>query len=123
MADGNPGTPQSRAGGAGAEDSVGLGTPDVGPSTTLPTPDWRLVAFATAPAGVVLFDFTGRVLDANPAFADLVERRASQAREMNLLDIVAPHHLQATTERLDAAATGSCTSPSSTGRNANLNLR
>ena len=111
MADGNPGTPQSRAGSAaGAKDSVGPGTPDVGPSTTLPTQDWRLAAFATAPAGVVLFDFTGRVLDANPAFAELVERRASQAREMNLLDIVAPHHLQATTERLDAAATGSCTS-------------
>ena len=100
MADGPTGIPQPNP------------APSADPGAAAPesaTPrDWRTTAVATAPTGIVLFDFTGRVLDANPAFAELVERRASQAREMNLLDIVAPNYLQSTTERLSAAAEGRC---------------
>ena len=104
MADADGGIPQPSADGT---DAVAVDRRDE-PAAGAPTADWRSVAFATAPVGIVLFDFTGRVLDANPAFAGLVERRSSQAREMNLLDIVAPHFLDATTERLAAAAAGRC---------------
>ena len=107
MADATTGTPQSSAGGADATAPAPASPLDDTPTTAA---DWRAAAFATAPVGIVLFDFTGRVLDANPAFAELVERRSSQAREMNLLDLVPPHFLQATTERLAAAAAGTCTS-------------
>ncbi|MBL8777302.1 MAG: EAL domain-containing protein [Acidimicrobiales bacterium] len=113
MADANSGTPQPSAGGADATITAPVDAPLPEAPTTAAADtgaDWRTAAFAAAPVGIVLFDFTGRVLDANPAFAELVERRASQAREMNLLDIVAPNFLQATNERLAAAAAGSCTS-------------
>ena len=105
MADGHRATPQPSTGSAGDP------TPAQGESTSgAYAADWRTAAFASAPTGIVLFDFTGRVLDANPAFAELVERRSSQAREMNLLDIVAPNFAQSTTERLAAAAAGRCSS-------------
>ena len=72
------------------------------------TADWHAAAVASSPGGIAVFDFTGRVMDANPAFAAQVERPSGQAREMNLLDIVVPDHRQATLERLEAARAGTC---------------
>ena len=85
-----------------ADRAAGVPVPLVGAAGA----DWRTAAFTSAPVGIVLFDFTGRVLDANPAFAALVERRSSQAREMNVLDLVAPTFAQPTADRLTAAAEG-----------------
>jgi len=97
MADGQPGSPHPRL-----DDDASNVAEERGHRTV----DWRHAAVAAAPTGIVLFDFTGRVLDANPAFAALVERRSSQAREMNLLDVAAPNYLQGISERLGAAADG-----------------
>lgn len=109
MADATDDTPQPSAGGT-EQTATGIhAIEDLSPARA-PATDWRTAAFSTTPEGIVLFDFSGRVLDANPAFAELVERRSSQAREMNILDIVAPHFLQTTAERLAAAAAGSCNS-------------
>ena len=110
MADGPTGTPQPSPGSVddAAAHAIATADPDRAgiPTGGTAGADWRTAAFATAPVGIVLFDFSGRVLDANPAFAALVERRSSQAREMNLLDLVAPTFAQPTADRLTAAAEG-----------------